>query len=79
MAQWAQALYYGLPGGQGYIAADGSQDPPVAADIWVAWIDPKASENEEPAGDAGGDHQECPPSFRDKDPQPRCMYFRVSL
>lgn len=78
LAEWKQALYYGLPQAQGFIAADGAQSPPVAADVWVAWVDPKAAEGEATGGE-GGDHQECPPAFRDKDPQPRCMYFRVSL
>jgi type IV pilus assembly protein PilV len=62
MADWAQALFHGLPGGQGYIAVDGTQNPPVAADVWVAWLDPKASENESTFGDDAGDHQECPPT-----------------
>lgn len=78
VAEWNQALFHGLPGGQGYIAADGSQNPPVAADVWVAWLDPQASAEEEKAG-VDNTHQECPPPFRDKDPQPRCLYFRVSL
>ncbi|MEK8029395.1 type IV pilus modification protein PilV [Ideonella sp. DXS29W] len=79
LAEWNQALYHSLPSAQGYVAADGSQTPPVAADIWVAWLDPKASENEDAFGSDSGSHQECPPGFRDKDPQPRCLYFRVSL
>jgi type IV pilus assembly protein PilV len=79
MAEWAQAMYYSLPGGQGYIVVDGSVNPPVAADVWVAWMDPSAVK-EETAGDSGN-HQECPGPFRldDAKLQPRCMYFRVSL
>ena len=76
MAQWAQAIYYGLPGGQGYIAADNSVNPPVAADVWLAWLDPTASKDEETAGNG---ENECPPPFRGKDVQPRCLYFRVGL
>jgi type IV pilus assembly protein PilV len=78
MAQWKQALFHGLPGGQGYIAADGALNPPVAADVWVAWLDPAASDSEAKA-DTDETHKECPPSFRDTNPQPRCLYFRVSL
>lgn len=76
MAQWAQAIYYGLPSGQGFIAADNSVNPPVAADVWLAWLDPSASEDEEQAGNG---QNECPPPFRGKQPQPRCLYFRVGL
>lgn len=80
IADWDKALFYALPGGQGYVAADGTQNPPVAADIWVAWMDPAASENEKTFG-SDQQHQECPPPFRMKDAslQPRCLYFRVSL
>lgn len=78
LAQWAQSLYYNLPSGQGYIAPDPSVNPPVAADIWVAWLDPVASEDEATAG-SNQTRQECPPGFRDLDPQPRCLYFRVAL
>jgi type IV pilus assembly protein PilV len=80
MAQWKQALFYGLPGAQGYIAADGGVNPPVAADVWVAWLDPAALAADQKAS-AQASHQECPPAFRvaDIDRQPRCLYFRVSL
>lgn len=78
VAEWNQALFHGLPGGQGYVAADGAQNPPVAADIWVAWLDPEASKDEAEAG-TDKTHQECPPPFRGVAPQPRCLYFRVSL
>lgn len=76
MAQWAQAIFYGLPGGQGFIAADNSVNPPVAADVWLAWVDPSASKDEETAGNGVN---ECPPPFRGKQVQPRCLYFRVGL
>jgi type IV pilus assembly protein PilV len=78
MAQWSRAIYFSLPEGQGYIAADGAKNPPVAADVWLAWLDPEASKEEATAGD-DVNHQECPPPFRNQNPQPRCLYFRVSL
>jgi len=74
MAEWATAMFYSLPGAQGYVAIDGSNNPPSAADVWVAWLDPSASENEPDAG-----AKECPGPFQKQNPQPRCMYFRVGL
>ena len=74
LADWRRALYFGLPGGAGYVSvkADGT-----AADVWVAWTDPSAVE-EALAADEG--RQECPDEFAgEADPRPRCAYFRVGL
>jgi type IV pilus assembly protein PilV len=76
LADWRRALYFGLPGGAGYInvKADGT-----SADVWVAWTDPDAVE-ETFAGDEGEKYKECPEQFAgDADPRPRCAYFRVGL
>jgi len=74
LADWRRALYFGLPGGAGYVSpsADGT-----AADIWVGWTDPQAVEETE-AGDAV--RKECPDVFAgNASPRPRCAYFRVGL
>jgi type IV pilus assembly protein PilV len=74
LTDWKRALYYGLPGGAGYVSvkADGT-----SADVWVAWTDPSAVE-ETFAHDDG--RQECPDQFAaNAAPRPRCAYFRVGL
>lgn len=82
VAQWRQALFYGLPNGAGYVAYDAAAKAAGGAgavDVWIAWLDPTALSE--------GGYQDiddmnlktCPPDFRGLSPQPRCMYFRVSL
>jgi len=75
LADWRRALYFGLPGGAGYISlkADGT-----SADVWVAWTDPSAVE-ETLAGDDNA-RKECPDLFAGNvSPRPRCAYFRVGM
>lgn len=77
-AEWARAVFNGLPGGAGYVAvgeamAGGAIQRNFTADIWVAWLDPDADST------LAGPDNECPPGFRDLDPQPRCAFFRVGL
>lgn len=79
-AQWQQALYYGLPNGTGYISYDaGAVAAGGAVDVWVAWLDPTALSVGDFASLDAENALTCPPGFRDLDPQPRCMYFRVAL
>ena len=76
LTDWRRALYFGLPGGAGYVSvsADGS-----AADVWVGWTDPGAVE-EAFAGDEEAGRKECPDAFAgNAEPRPRCVYFRVGL
>jgi type IV pilus assembly protein PilV len=74
LTDWQRALYFGLPGGAGYVSvkADGT-----AADVWVAWTDPNAVEEALASED---DRKECPDQFAgNAEPRPRCAYFRVGL
>lgn len=72
LAEWRRSLFFGLPGGAGYIDVS---DDFAAADVWVAWIDPAAVEEQV----AGQDRRtECPAVFNTDD-KPRCVYFRVGL
>lgn len=75
LADWRRALYFGLPGGAGYISV---RPDAAAADVWVAWLDPAAVQEVE-AAEVG--RSECPEGFveDDADPKPRCAYFRVGL
>lgn len=76
-AEWGQTVFNSLPGGAAYVElADDPQAVP-AADVWIAWLDPEASEDEAKADDEA--RFECPASFRDVTPPPRCAYFRVGL
>jgi type IV pilus assembly protein PilV len=72
LAEWRRALYFGLPGGAGYISVkpDGT-----SADVWVAWTDPAAVEETFAADDG---RTECPGDFAGKT-GPRCAYFRLGL
>ena len=75
LADWKRALYFGLPGGAGFISvqADGT-----SADVWVAWTDPSAVEEKLAGGDNA--NKECPDAFAgNASPRPRCAYFRVGL
>ena len=80
LAQWRQALYFGLPNGMGYISYDaGAVGAGGAVDVWVTWLDPTALSTDEFADLDNGNAKLCPPGFRGVNPQPRCMYFRVAL
>lgn len=69
--QWRRALFFGLPGGRGYVVADNALN---AVDVWVAWSDPEAG------ADTALAVNSCPANFdTDADPKPRCMYFRIAL
>ncbi len=79
IAEWRRALFSGLPGSDGYVSTS-VINTQVVADIWVAWLDPSASSNETKAdSDDDENKKECPPGFRDLDPQPRCLYVRVGF
>lgn len=80
IAEWKRALYSGLPSPDGYVATESIGGKVVAADVWVAWLDPSASNSETKAdSDEDENKKECPPGFRDLDPQPRCLYVRVGF
>jgi len=75
LAEWRQALFYGLPNGRGYIQYDSTGR---AMDLWVAWLDPSAlSSGADEFKDM--DEQNCPKKFQGNALRPRCMYFRVGL
>ena len=75
LAQWRQALFYGLPNGTGYIQYDAVGR---AVDLWVAWLDPSAlSTGADEFKDL--DDKSCPKAFQGNALRPRCMYFRVGL
>lgn len=78
IAEWRRSLFSGLPGADGFVATEAIGGRVVAADVWVAWLDPSASDDETKA-DTDDDRQECPPDFRGADPQPRCLYVRVGF
>jgi type IV pilus assembly protein PilV len=80
IAEWKRALFSGLPSPDGYVVTEVIGAKVVAADVWVAWLDPSASSNETKAdSDDDENKKECPPGFRDLDPQPRCLYVRVGF
>ncbi|WP_259373644.1 type IV pilus modification protein PilV [Ideonella aquatica] len=81
MAQWRRALLHALPSGTGYVRYDaGAQDAAGGAvDVWVAWLDPSALSVGAFQDIDSLNAKNCPPGFRDINPQPRCMYFRVAL
>lgn len=81
LGEWRRALFFGLPGGDGYVLTDTGNR---TVDIWVAWRDPgqtTAAANDGTRSNNGG-VSECPtafiPSSSDTNP-PRCMFFRISL
>lgn len=76
LGEWRRALYFSLPGGNGYVRSDATNR---AVDIWVAWIDP--AEAAATVGDNGA-VKECPTGFLPAAAGatvPRCMYFRIGL
>jgi type IV pilus assembly protein PilV len=76
-AEWGQTVFNSLPGGAAFVQlADDPKEVP-AADVWIAWLDPEASDDEATADD--GARFECPENFRSANPAPRCAYFRVGL
>lgn len=78
-AEWGQAVFNSLPGGAAFVElADDPKELP-AADVWIAWLDPEASEDEARADNEEEGRFECPASFQNASPQPRCAYFRVGL
>lgn len=76
-AEWGQAVFNSLPGGAAFVELPDDPKEVPAADVWIAWLDPEASEDEATADD--GARFECPENFRSADPAPRCAYFRVGL
>jgi type IV pilus assembly protein PilV len=76
-AEWGQAVFNSLPGGAAFVQLTDDPAAIPAADVWIAWIDPDASEDEAKADDGG--RFECPANFRSVVPPPRCAYFRVGL
>lgn len=75
VAEWRRAIYFALPHGTGYLTYNSAER---SADVWIAWLDPAASSDEAKFG-SDDERQECPPDFRDQQPQPRCLFFRVGL
>jgi type IV pilus assembly protein PilV len=79
LAQWRLALVHALPAGTGYVQYDAAAgDAGGAVDVWIAWLDPKAL-SVDAFQSVEDQNVNCPPDFRNLDPQPRCMYFRVAL
>jgi type IV pilus assembly protein PilV len=70
LAEWQTSLFYDLPGGSAYVSIDAADQ---SADLWVAWLDPDASQDEAKRAN------ECPPAFEGSNPMPRCAYFRIGL
>lgn len=80
IAEWKRAMFSSLPNPDGYVVTEVIGTEVVAADVWVAWLDPSASSGETKAdSDDDENRKECPPGFRDLDPQPRCLYVRVGF
>jgi type IV pilus assembly protein PilV len=76
VAEWRRAMFSSLPGSNGYVTTEAIGGRVIAADVWVAWLDPAAAGGEPTAGD---DTEECPPGYRELEPQPRCLYVRVGF
>lgn len=76
-AEWGQTVFNSLPGGAAFVQLADDPKAVPAADVWIAWLDPEASDDEATADD--GARFECPENFRSVDPAPRCAYFRVGL
>jgi len=81
LVDWRRAIFFNLPGGAGYLSVDTTNATNMAADVWVAWMDPSAVEETTAGADSGGaTRDECPSAFvGNSDPKPRCVYFRVGL
>ncbi|MDO9003305.1 MAG: type IV pilus modification protein PilV [Aquabacterium sp.] len=75
LGEWRRALYFSLPGGNGFVQSDPTNR---AVNIWVAWQDP--DETARPVGDNGA-VKECPAAFLPTagTATPRCMYFRIGM
>jgi type IV pilus assembly protein PilV len=72
LAQWRFQTRRSLPEGSVFVARSSAA---VAADVWIAWRDPRvASQDETPARVA-----ECPSEWAVNDPSIRCSYFRINL
>lgn len=78
-AEWGQAVFNSLPGGAAFVELPDDPKGLPAADVWIAWLDPDASEDEAKADNEEEGRFECPESFQGASPQPRCAYFRVGL
>ncbi len=72
LAQWRFQTRSSLPEGSVFVLR---QSEAVAADVWIAWRDPRvASQDEAPARAT-----ECPGGLAVSDLSIRCSYFRVNL
>jgi type IV pilus assembly protein PilV len=72
MAQWRFQTRRALPAGSVFVLR---QADAVAADVWIAWRDPRvASQDETPARAT-----ECPGGLAVSDLSIRCSYFRIKL
>lgn len=81
LAQWRLSLLHALPAGTGYVRYDAAalDASGGAVDVWVAWLDPSALSVGAFQDIDDLNAKTCPPGFKDLNPQPRCMYFRVAL
>ncbi len=70
MAQWRSRLRTSLPGGDGYVRYDEATEH---VDVWVAWLEAGSAVPSPRAA------SECPSSFAQADPAPRCVHLRVAL
>ncbi len=72
LAQWRFQTRRALPEGSVFVLR---QTDVVAADVWIAWRDPRvASQDEAPARAT-----ECPGGLAISDLSIRCRYFRINL
>ena len=79
LAEWRLALLHALPSGTGYVKYDAAAaDAGGAVDVWIAWLDPKAL-SVDAFQTVEDQNANWPADYRNLDPQPRCMYFRVAL
>lgn len=80
LAKWTNELRGQLPGGDAFVRRDAVN--PLAADVWILWIDPDlqvgATEKLEVVG-----ANDCPAAavsgIAASAPKPRCMYYRISI
>jgi type IV pilus assembly protein PilV len=79
-AVWLNDLRRRLPAGGAYVLRDNNA---LAADIWIMWADPSLVFTNGHLSVFGTSGDQCPAAsiagLANTTPQPRCMYFRVSI
>jgi type IV pilus assembly protein PilV len=72
LAQWRFQTRRSLPEGSVFVLR---QSDALAADVWIAWRDPRVASSDEAPARA----TECPGGLAVSDLSIRCSYFRVNL